>query len=241
MYTEGTNKNCNMPLCCRKENGIPADPKDAAGKWGEYNCDTTPAVVTSMFEFLRDEIKPDVLFWTGDMSPHSVWENSNEEVADHNNVIARQIQSMFGEDLMVYPLQGNHDVWPVNVQSFTPGNPNYMVQNLSTVWNYWLDEQAISIFKKAGYYYQYFEIKAPGNKKIFNNTRVLGVTTQTCNEQNWYLWEVLSDPGDELAWLESVLKDMEAKGERAILLGHIPTHGCLRGWGSRFQALADRY
>lgn len=34
---------------------------------------------------------------------------------------------------------------------------------------------------------------------------------------------------------------MEAKGERAILLGHIPTHGCLRAWGSRFQALADRY
>jgi len=58
---------------------------------------------------------------------------------------------------------------------------------------------------------------------------------------NWYLWEVLSDPGDELAWLESVLKDMEAKGEQAIFLGHIPTNDCLRAWGSRFQALADRY
>jgi hypothetical protein len=58
---------------------------------------------------------------------------------------------------------------------------------------------------------------------------------------NWYLWEVLADPGDELAWLENILKDMEAKGENAILLGHIPTHGCLRAWGSRFQALMDRY
>jgi hypothetical protein len=52
---------------------------------------------------------------------------------------------------------------------------------------------------------------------------------------------VLSDPGDELAWLEATLRDMDAKGEKAILLGHIPTHGCLRAWGSRFQALADRY
>lgn len=34
---------------------------------------------------------------------------------------------------------------------------------------------------------------------------------------------------------------MEAKNESAILLGHIPTHGCLRAWGSRFQALMDRY
>jgi len=91
LYKEGTNANCNMPLCCRAENGIPADPKDAARKWGEYQCDTTHAVVTKMFEFLRDEIKPDVLFWTGDMSPHSVWENSDEEVADVNYVIAKQI------------------------------------------------------------------------------------------------------------------------------------------------------
>lgn len=114
-----------------------------------------------------------------------------------------------------------------------------MVQNLSTVWNYWLHEEAIGMFKKAGYYFQYFELA--GQNKLFEKTRVLGVTTQTCNEQNWYLWEVLSDPGDEIAWLESVLKDMEAKGENAILLGHIPTHGCLRAWGGRFQALMDRY
>ena len=88
-YKPGTNKNCNMPLCCREENGYPENPEDAAGLWGEYNCDTTHAVVTKMFEFMRDELKPDVLFWTGDMSPHSVWENSNEEVAEVNNVIAR--------------------------------------------------------------------------------------------------------------------------------------------------------
>lgn len=100
------------------------------------------------------------------------------------------------------------------------------------MWNYWLHNDTIATFSKAGYYSQYFELKGLG--KVFNKTRVLAVTTQTCNEQNWYLWEVLADPGDELAWLEGVLKEMEAKGENAILLGHIPTHGCLRAWGSRF-------
>jgi hypothetical protein len=34
---------------------------------------------------------------------------------------------------------------------------------------------------------------------------------------------------------------MEAKNEIAILLGHIPSNGCLRSWGARFQALMDRY
>jgi hypothetical protein len=52
---------------------------------------------------------------------------------------------------------------------------------------------------------------------------------------------VLSDPGDEMAWLESVLKDMEEKGEQAILLGHIPTRSCLKAWGARYQALMERY
>lgn len=126
-YKEGTNANCNMPLCCREENGIPANPEDAAGPWGAYQCDTAPAVLTKMFEFLRDEIKPDVLFWTGDMSAHSVWENSNEEVAEVNYVVAKQMQEFFGDTLMVYPLQGNHDVWPVNVQSFTDSETNFVI------------------------------------------------------------------------------------------------------------------
>jgi hypothetical protein len=34
---------------------------------------------------------------------------------------------------------------------------------------------------------------------------------------------------------------MEKNGENAILLGHIPVHGCLRAWGGRFQALMERY
>lgn len=174
-YKPGTNKNCNMPLCCREENGYPANPEDAAGIWGEYNCDTSPAALTKMFEFLRDEVKPDVLFWTGDMSAHSVWENSVEEVSDVNNVVMRQIQDMFGEKLMVFPLQGNHDVWPVNVQSFN--EPNEIVQNLTHVWNYWLNDNAIKTFSKAGYYYQYFELKSDANRRFFNDTRVLGVTT----------------------------------------------------------------
>lgn len=103
-YAPGTNANCNVPLCCRKENGIPADPKDKAGYWGEYSCDTTRPVISKMFDFIKDEIKPDVLFWTGDMSAHSVWENSNKEVIDVNYIISREMQEKFGDQFMVYPL-----------------------------------------------------------------------------------------------------------------------------------------
>jgi hypothetical protein len=58
-------------------------------------------------------------------------------------VVAKQMQEIFGESLMIYPLQGNHDVFPVNVQSFSPSNQNPVIKNLTTVWDYWLNEQAI--------------------------------------------------------------------------------------------------
>lgn len=98
-YTPGTNQNCNRPLCCRKENGYTDNVEDQAGYWGSYNCDTAPSTIKLMFEFIRDEIKPEVLFWTGDMSAHSVWENSNEEVIEVNKYVADLIYETFGENL----------------------------------------------------------------------------------------------------------------------------------------------
>lgn len=108
-----------MPLCCRKENGYPEDPANAAGEWGAYNCDPPHKTVSKMFEFIRDEIKPDVLFWTGDMTPHNVWENSEPEVIYYLYEMGKEMQEVFGKDVMVFPLLGNHDTFPVNVQSFS--------------------------------------------------------------------------------------------------------------------------
>ena len=35
-----------------------------------------------MLAFIKDEIKPDIFFWTGDNSPHDIWQNDNKEVID---------------------------------------------------------------------------------------------------------------------------------------------------------------
>jgi sphingomyelin phosphodiesterase len=40
-YQEGTNADCNEPLCCRVTNGFSKSHVTAAGKWGDYRkCDT---------------------------------------------------------------------------------------------------------------------------------------------------------------------------------------------------------
>lgn len=69
-----------------------------------------------MLEFIRAEITPDLFFWTGDNSPHNVWSNSDPEITTSTINITLAIMNAFnGTNISVYPIQGNHDTWPVNV------------------------------------------------------------------------------------------------------------------------------
>lgn len=80
-YVEGMNADCGKPVCCRKEDGIPEDPTNAAPKFGHPNCDTPEITSESAFEYLKtlpEEEQPDMAFWTGDNTPHDVWKQSPE-------------------------------------------------------------------------------------------------------------------------------------------------------------------
>lgn len=40
LYKSGSNAKCDLPLCCEERNGVPVDPKNAAGTYGDYRvCD----------------------------------------------------------------------------------------------------------------------------------------------------------------------------------------------------------
>jgi hypothetical protein len=38
--------------------------------------------------------------------------------------------------------------------------------------------------------------------RVFENTKVIGINTNSCNNQNWYLLKDRYDPGNQIAWLE---------------------------------------
>jgi sphingomyelin phosphodiesterase len=65
----------------------------------------------------------------------------------------------------------------------------------------------------------------------------------TCLHYNYYLWVNRNDPGQELKWLESILREYEDKGEVAIILGHVPSgdKDCLYHWAIRYRAITDRF
>jgi sphingomyelin phosphodiesterase len=81
-YLIGANTECLLPICCRAENGKPFDESKMASKWGDYNCDLPVSTLESLFAYIRDEVKPDIVIWTGDTVPHNIWANSDEEVVE---------------------------------------------------------------------------------------------------------------------------------------------------------------
>ena len=59
------------------------------------------------------EIKPDVIFWTGDNSPHNIWENSEDEVIRSTKIVTDMLKAALkNTNIQVLPIHGNHDTWP---------------------------------------------------------------------------------------------------------------------------------
>ena len=73
-----------------------------------------------MFKYIAEVVKPDVLIWTGDNSPHTIWDNDFEEVVSATANITNMIKNAFkNTKVAVIAAQGNHDSFPANNQEFT--------------------------------------------------------------------------------------------------------------------------
>ena len=69
-YVAGANKHCDNVICCRASDGFPNDTESQAGRLGTFGCDVPIDVVTTMGDFINREVRPDVILWGGDVTPH---------------------------------------------------------------------------------------------------------------------------------------------------------------------------
>jgi sphingomyelin phosphodiesterase len=206
LYRVGADSQCSTYLCCRDENGYPTEPSRQASKWGSYQCDLPQATFDSFLDFVKTAIKPDFLFWTGDNSPHNVWSNSEEEVIQSTQGITKNLKDAFGTaPVQIFPIQGNHDTWPINYQDFSYPGINKAINTYAEEWKGWLEEENVKVYKRFGYYSQ--KIKSKDAKIV---TKVIGLNTQSCNVGNWGVLKTRYDPGDQLFWLEKELAELEA-------------------------------
>mmetsp|Transcript_33587 Transcript_33587/g.24240 ORF Transcript_33587/g.24240 Transcript_33587/m.24240 type:complete len:384 (-) Transcript_33587:78-1229(-) len=181
-----------------------------------------------------------MFFWTGDNSAHNVWSNTAEEVTNYTINITESVKEIFGdESIVVYPTQGNHDTWPVNVEDFSLPNINYPINTFKSHWAGWLDDEAIEKFGEYGFYST--TLKLSDGSEPIPGSKVIALNTQTCNDQNWFILGQRNDPGNQLDFLESELSVIEQAGGIALIIQHIQPRNCQIQYGARFQALMERY
>ena len=100
---------CESYLCCREGNTPPPTDALKAGYWGSYQCDLPERTFHSMLTNIKQK-NPDMLFWTGDNSPHDIWQQTNEIVTNHTISLTRMIKETFADSpVKIYPCTGNHD------------------------------------------------------------------------------------------------------------------------------------
>lgn len=117
-YRAGANKHCDNVICCRAEDGFPNDTNSQAGPLGTFGCDIPIDVVTRMGEYINKNVKPDIIFWGGDVTPHDQYNYTFDYVATLQTRLADFFKANLS-DYVLYPLEGNHDFVTPNSQDFS--------------------------------------------------------------------------------------------------------------------------
>ncbi|XP_049780611.1 sphingomyelin phosphodiesterase isoform X2 [Schistocerca cancellata] len=237
-YQEGTNADCNEPLCCRLTNGPALKPQGAAGRWGDYRkCDTPHRTVDNMLQHISSA-HPDIdyILWTGDLPPHDVWNQTREENLMVLKETVNQLLKTF-PGVPIFPALGNHESAPVN--SFPPPyvhddfSISWLYDEIDNQWRQWLPSSVSHTVRRGAFY---SVLVRPG-------FRVISLNMNYCNNKNWWLLLNSTDPAKELQWFIYELQSAEFNGEKVHVIGHIPPghSDCLKVWSRNYYKIINRY
>ncbi|CAL4087129.1 unnamed protein product, partial [Meganyctiphanes norvegica] len=236
LYTEGSKANCDHPSCCREEWGMPTEPEDIiAGEWGAYsNCDTPLKTVDNVLQEAAKQ-QPDIIYVTGDLPPHNVWEQNHEFNLVSSYACLDALREVF-PDTPVLLGMGNHESAPVDSFSVPSVESagfsmSWLYDDLADRWSGWLPEDALHDVRTGGYF----------SYSPFAGLRVISVNMNFCNTNNWWLLIENEDPTGELQWLTNTLLEAEANGELVHLLGHIPPGCGENNWSHVFTTIIARF
>lgn len=129
-YTVGAKREgCGDIMCCRGKQATREE--DKAGKWGDYLCDLPIWTLQQIRLSEQNAGNPDFIVWTGDNVAHDVVKTSFES-AESTLLITSFIKENY-PDAIVYPIHGNHEFAPMNLQDLSKDNDE-VIDMISNVW-----------------------------------------------------------------------------------------------------------
>nr|XP_020649751.1 acid sphingomyelinase-like phosphodiesterase 3a isoform X2 [Pogona vitticeps] len=201
----------NHTQVCASSKGVNASNP---GLFGDFMCDSPYRLILSALQYMRDSGQQvSFMIWTGDSPPHvPVKELSTKLVIDIIGNLTATIRSFF-PDLQVFPALGNHDYWP---QDQMPVSTSEVYNAVADFWKPWLTGEAVSTFRKGGFYTQVFQ----------PNTTIQPLRIVSLNTVLYYTPNIvthnMTDPANQFEWLESVLESAKQNKEKVYIIGHIP-------------------
>ena len=231
LYIEGGSVYCDERLCCHE----PASnySRIKSGKFGSYiNCDTSLNTLTSFAQAAKG-LDVDFIIWTGDNAEHNNYNSSQEEVYYTTQTIKDTIEEAFGKNITVYPVVGNHEVYPNDL--WKPGNTEIFSELAEVYKDYFFEDQAYDTFSKYGYYTELHPD---------TNLRIVALNCLYCDSVNYHTMSTTHEEAKaEFIWLEQVLRDAEKNNEYVYILDHFPINGdfTLYECSKRLRALFDRF
>jgi sphingomyelin phosphodiesterase len=239
-YTQGTEANCDEPLCCRPQSA-PAKNNITAGYWGtSAKCDMPIWTLENLLEHLKTNETWDWMVWTGDMPPHDIWEQTKDDQISTLNTVYGLLYKYLSDE-QIYLAVGNHESAPCD--SFPPHHPDippeydisWLYNQLAANWSNWISnvgDTQKDIKQIASYV-----------TKVMPGLRLISLNTQYCDEGNFWLYANQTDPDGSLAWLIQQLQDAENSNDKVHIIGHVPSgdHTCLRFWSANYYDIINRY
>ncbi|KAM4847877.1 sphingomyelin phosphodiesterase [Urocitellus parryii] len=234
-YLEGTDPNCADPLCCRRGSGLPPTSQPGAGYWGEYSkCDLPLRTLESLLSGLGPAGPFDMVYWTGDIPAHDVWQQSRRDQLRALTTITDLVRKFLGP-VPVYPAVGNHESTPVNgfPPPFIEGNQSsrWLYEAMAKAWEPWLPAEALHTLRIGGFYAL---SPRPG-------LRLISLNMNFCSRENFWLLINSTDPAGQLQWLVGELQAAENRGDKVHIIGHIPPGHCLKSWSWNYYRIVARY
>ena len=203
-YQPGMDNSCGRPLCCRSDSGPAPTAERTSGKWGDFKCDLNRITLKSMLSEIKNEIKPDMVFWAGDSVPHNVDTltiESNIEIM--KNITADVLAGLGG--IKLYPAIGNHDTYPQDVIKMRVPRENVAIQAWGPAWDSIIqDPEQIKTWRDWGYFSLPLT-NTKGEKLGKTETRLISLNSNVCYQFNWATFLDYYDPGNMFAWLENEL------------------------------------
>lgn len=182
-----------------------------------------------------NDIKPDIIVWTGDNPPHNPWNANFEEIYNITEIFVDLLYNKYKYKGSVFPSLGNHEEYITDQYNpYDISRERDFLHRMGDIFKVFLVDEQYDSFIKYGFYTA---------KYANTNLRVISINTFLCDVMNFFLIRDPTDPGKQFEWIEEVLRKAERDGEYVFIIGHIPPGDStyLSECSRRYNAIVDRF